>query len=258
MDATLGKSLAESGLADIEVSAWCLAPRVLVYFFPCKELAGRQTRLLAVADALSSVPGVLPGGVELLKPDFSQPEDEPEFKEGYVRPQVVADFLANGERLHHDFSISVKALPRCCEETEDEKELDRLLDEDDSAKVEPDDGNEDVELIPIPPPPVKKCDEVFLVLAYEYYDAIEKGDKTTEFRDYNEYYVRKLLSQPIQRVRFQRGYGGPGHPKPRQMTWTVKNIDLYNYETRESADPHEVPEGFVPTFIAIDLGERIR
>ena len=112
-------------------------------------------------------------------------------------------------------------------------------------------------LLPIPRPPAKLNPEVYLTMAYEPYDDIEKGEKTTEFREYNEYYVRKLLSQPLRTVRFQRGYGGPGHDAPRQMRWSVKDIDYYNINTGKSAPLDNVPEGFRPTHIAIDLDARI-
>lgn len=112
-------------------------------------------------------------------------------------------------------------------------------------------------LIPIPPPPKNVSDQIYLTMAYEYYDMIESGEKVTEFRRYTENWVKRLLSHPLKTVKFQRGYGGPGRPKPKQMVWTIKNIDLYNSMTRECAVPGKEPAGFIPDFIAIDLGERI-
>lgn len=112
-------------------------------------------------------------------------------------------------------------------------------------------------LIPIPPPPPDATDEAYLVLAYKYYDMIKSGEKTTEFRAYSPFWVMRLLSHPIKTVRFQRGYGGPGHPPPEQMVFKVKDIVLYEIETKKECPPDNPCEGILPTHIAIDLGERI-
>ena len=112
-------------------------------------------------------------------------------------------------------------------------------------------------LIEIPEPPKKASDEIFLTLAYRFYDAIEAGEKTTEYRDYTENWVKKLLTHPIRRVKFQRGYGGSGHDEPRQMTWEVAKISLYDSETGEKGDPLNPPAGILPDAIAIDLGKRL-
>ena len=113
-------------------------------------------------------------------------------------------------------------------------------------------------IIPVPPPPKSFSTEVFLVLRYDAYDAIKAGAKTTEFRDYNEYYVAKLLSHPIKTVRFQRGYGSRGGAKPEQMVWSVKAVSLYDEGTRKECRPGEEPEGFLASHITIDLDRRIR
>ena len=112
-------------------------------------------------------------------------------------------------------------------------------------------------LIPIPPPPKGATDEAYLTLDYKYYDMIKSGEKTTEFRDYSPTWVKRLLSHPIKTVRFQRGYGGPGHPPPEQMVYNVKAILLYEIGTRRECPADNPCEGIMPTHIAIDLGERI-
>lgn len=108
-------------------------------------------------------------------------------------------------------------------------------------------------LIPIPPPPKNASTEVYLPLRYEPYDQIEGGGKGTEFRAYTPHWVKALLSHPIKTVKFQRGYGAGA----RQMVWKVRNIELYDIESRKSANPRAVPEGFRPTHIAVDLGGRV-
>lgn len=114
-------------------------------------------------------------------------------------------------------------------------------------------------IIPIPPPSKSRPTELYLTMAYEPYDWIKSGEKVTEFREYCETWVKRILANrdTLKTVKFQRGYGGPGRPKPEQMIWTIKNIELYDIETRESSDPVNVKEGFVPTHIAIDLGVRM-
>ena len=145
-----------------------------------------------------------------------------------------------------------------CERRDQERErLEAMADDVLFAEDDGEDGEGDFEWLPIPPPPKKLNTEVYLTMAYEPYDWIEKGEKTTEFREYCEYYVKKLLSQPLKTVRFQRGYGGPGHDEPRQMRWTVAGIEYYDINSRQSAPIDNPPAGFRPTHIAIDLGERI-
>ncbi len=111
-------------------------------------------------------------------------------------------------------------------------------------------------IIPVPPPPKKSSDEVYLTLAYAPYDDIECGAKRTEYRDYTEHWVKMLLSRPVRTVRFQRGYGGRGHAEPDQMVWTVEKIWLMESWTGAKCEPDNIPEGFLPDVIAIDLGER--
>ncbi len=112
-------------------------------------------------------------------------------------------------------------------------------------------------IIPIPPPPKKCLDELYLTMAFEPYDQIKSGEKVTEFRQYNKTWVKRILSHPLKTVKFQRGYGGPGLPPPEQMVWSIKKIYLYEMDNKMEGDPWNPPEGIVPTFIAIDLGERI-
>lgn len=115
-------------------------------------------------------------------------------------------------------------------------------------------------IIPIPPPRKNAPSELYLTMAYEPYDQIKAGEKVTEFRRYTENWVKRILANPPKTIRFQRGYGGPGRPKPEQMVWTVKEngISLYELETRKSCDPWKLDvEGILPDFIAMDLGVRL-
>ena len=98
-----------------------------------------------------------------------------------------------------------------------------------------------------------KSGEGYFVLKGEFYDAIEAGRKTTEYRDLTP---RNLsLSIGIKTVKFQRGYGHPGQP-PKQMRYEVKSVRLMDADDRE-CDPYAIPPGFIATAIAIHLGKRI-
>lgn len=112
-------------------------------------------------------------------------------------------------------------------------------------------------IIDVPECPKKFNTEVYLPLAFEYYDQIEAGEKVTEFRKYTKNWVKRLLSHPIETVRFQRGYSDYGTGAVKQMTFRIKGVELYDSMTRRSCPADAIPEGFIPDFIAIDLGERL-
>ena len=98
-----------------------------------------------------------------------------------------------------------------------------------------------------------KSGEGYFVLKGEFYDAIEAGRKTTEYRDLTP---RNLsMSIGIKTVKFQRGYGHPGHP-PKQMRFEVASVRLMDASDHE-CDPYAIPPGFIATTIAIHLGKRI-
>lgn len=149
-------------------------------------------------------------------------------------------------------------------EKEWDEEQDRLDNDPEYAKKKQEEELEEKRkywreyLIPIPKPPKGATDEAYLTLDYKYYDMIKSGEKTTEFREYSPTWVKRLLSHPIKTVRFQRGYGGPGHPPPEQMVFNVKAVLLYEIGTRRECPADNPCEGIMPTHIAIDLGERIK
>ena len=98
-----------------------------------------------------------------------------------------------------------------------------------------------------------KTPDGYLVLAGEYYDKIESGEKTIEYRDFTEYNLKRSIG--LKTVRFNRGYGSKGKP-PKQMKYEVKKVVLMDGDGNE-CDPFNVPEDFWPTTIAIHLGENI-
>lgn len=98
-----------------------------------------------------------------------------------------------------------------------------------------------------------KTPDGYLVLAGEFYDAIEVGKKTVEYRDFTEYNIKRTIG--LKTVRFNRGYGSKGKP-PKQMQWEVKGVVLMDGDENE-CDPYNVPEDFWPVTIALLLGRRI-
>ena len=93
----------------------------------------------------------------------------------------------------------------------------------------------------------------YLVLAGQFYDEIEAGTKTVEYRDFSKYNLKRTIG--ITTVRFNRGYGHPGQP-PAQMRWEVEKVVFQDAADNE-CDPMTTPDGFVPVRIAIYLGKRI-
>ena len=95
-----------------------------------------------------------------------------------------------------------------------------------------------------------KTPDGYLVLRGEFYDLIESGKKTTEYRDFTEYNIKRTIG--LKTVRFNRGYvkNAP------QMKWEVKKVMLTDGGDLE-CDPFDVPKGFVPVTIAIHLGKRL-
>lgn len=98
-----------------------------------------------------------------------------------------------------------------------------------------------------------KTDDGYLVLAGEYYDDIESGEKICEFREISPYNLKRTIG--LKTIRLQRGYGHPGQP-PKKMRWTVEQVNLVD-DYGEECDPFNIPDGFAPTMIAIHLGKRV-
>lgn len=280
--------LAQRGLESLryDVVNW---EESLYFFFPREGCESFEKALVAIASemdkSLCPLLRLKKGSVEYAREEdyIDDDEDFDGDDEEAVSPEIAAlqakiaalpkfpiDVIdkrtSAGEPL-----IVVDVRKADCVETEEEKSWEAVANEQEKledmiAEIEEKEARLEQEeyerthpftLLPIPPPPKTRNTEVYLTMAYEPYDDIEKGEKTTEFREYSEYYVKKLLSQPIKTIRFQRGYGGPGHDAPRQMRWSVKNIEYYNINTGKSAQLDNVPEGFRPTHIAIDLDARI-
>ena len=95
---------------------------------------------------------------------------------------------------------------------------------------------------------------VYLPLRYGYYDMIERGDKTVESREYNENWVKRLLSPPnLKTVTFQRGYA-KGSDK---MVFEIAGIELADEDGSRRYKADAIPDMSRPSWILIRLGKRI-
>ena len=114
--------------------------------------------------------------------------------------------------------------------------------------------NEEVDVLTRHPLPFSSGDEFeykgkrIRVVGVDLFD-----EKKVEYRDFTEYNIKRTIG--LKTVRFNRGYGSKGRP-PKQMKWGVEKVVLLNCDDNE-CDPFNVPEGFLPTTIAIHLGKRI-
>lgn len=101
--------------------------------------------------------------------------------------------------------------------------------------------------------------EVYMTLAYQYYDAIARGEKLVEYRQFKPKWVNSLLSGNLKTVKFQRGY------TPQQMRWEVSFVgvvDIFGKEIRAfmpdgTMNPEGMSDSFYPQFIAVHLGKRV-
>lgn len=129
----------------------------------------------------------------------------------------------------------------------------------------------DEELDELPQPwmtAAAKTDEAFLILKGKFFRAIERGEKTAEFRALTEYYVDRLLpyGKPVKRVVFQLGYSTPDGSQPPQMEFEVDAVNLFSsYDGTEipavangrPVTRKDLPKGFHPTEYVLRLGKRI-
>lgn len=95
-----------------------------------------------------------------------------------------------------------------------------------------------------------KSPDGYLVLKAEFYNAIEAGEKTVEYRDFTEYNLKRTIG--LKTIRFNLGYAKDA----KRMRWEVKKVVLLDGDDNE-CDPFNVPDDFWPTTIAIHLGKRI-
>lgn len=102
----------------------------------------------------------------------------------------------------------------------------------------------------------------YVIVRKEFFDKIERGEKRSEYRDYNEYYVGKFLSHKISFIKLNLGYSG------KSMTFAIDGLSYLDSEGREEVPcykdngelnlENDLPSGFMPRYFKISLGKRVR
>jgi hypothetical protein len=90
-----------------------------------------------------------------------------------------------------------------------------------------------------------QSDNLFLILKGQWYYMIDYGIKKEEYRTYNEYWLKRLLSREYKTVTFQLGYS-----LKNRMVFELQKIDLGTGNPAWGGDQTE-------TFI-IKLGKRLK
>lgn len=134
------------------------------------------------------------------------------------------------------------------------------------AEIEEELGHEIGLGIPIPSGTISKTDTAFLTLKDDFFRAIESGQKTTEYRNFNQYYCDKFFATGIKKkfIKLNRGYlAGDAN----RMIFELAGIVLVSEDGREIAavdsnGKHitsfkQLPKGFIPISYGIKLGKRI-
>ncbi|MFV0626999.1 MAG: hypothetical protein ACK5N8_06605 [Alphaproteobacteria bacterium] len=80
-----------------------------------------------------------------------------------------------------------------------------------------------------------------IILKAEWFEKIENGSKTSEFREFKPYWITRLKKQPFKYIEFSLGYGG------RKMTFEIISISV----TRNKNDLN------LEKVFEIKLGEKI-
>lgn len=98
---------------------------------------------------------------------------------------------------------------------------------------------------------------VTLAVNAQVYDEFQNGWRDTEYRDYKEYYVKKLLVNPLKTLTLSRGYSKGIDTRIR---FDIVSVSLADKDRNEcgTVDADEIPEGFKPEYIAIHLKRQNR
>ena len=100
---------------------------------------------------------------------------------------------------------------------------------------------------------------IHLVLKREFFEAIARGEKTSEYRAVGPYWVQRI-NPSVKEVVFQLGYGTSGKPPPR-MRFRVKEVRLVD-SVHNKTIPYpvyegDIPKGFLACLFELKLGKRL-
>lgn len=103
----------------------------------------------------------------------------------------------------------------------------------------------------------------YVIMAKEFYEKVERGEKTNEYRDYNEYYVGKFLSHAISYIKLNLGYS-----TGKSMTFAIGGLSYLDAEGKTEVPCYkgngeltleaDLPSGFKPRYFKVALGKRVR
>lgn len=88
--------------------------------------------------------------------------------------------------------------------------------------------------------------ELILQLKKEWFDKINSGEKTHEYREFKDHWIKRIMNKHIDRVKFTLGYGN----KVPSMVFSVKSIYITNGKNTDLK---------IDKFVFdIELGERLK
>lgn len=134
------------------------------------------------------------------------------------------------------------------------------------AEIEAELGNEIGLGLPVPNRSKSKSDTAFMTIKDEFFREIERGRKTTEYRNLNQYYCDKFFSSGIKKkfLKLNRGYLSGDENR---MIFEIAGINLVSEDGREipAVDSNgkpicsysQLPKKFVPVAYGIKLGKRV-
>lgn len=88
--------------------------------------------------------------------------------------------------------------------------------------------------------------ELLLQLKKEWFNKISSGEKTHEYREFKEHWIKRIKNKDLDRVKFTLGYGN----KVPSMEFFIKKISIINGEKTDLKIDKPVYD--------IELGERIK
>lgn len=88
--------------------------------------------------------------------------------------------------------------------------------------------------------------ELLLQLKKEWFEKIDSGEKTHEYREFKDYWIKRIKKKDLDRVKFTLGYGN----KVPSMEFFIKKISIINGEKTDLKIDKLVYD--------IELGERIK
>lgn len=134
------------------------------------------------------------------------------------------------------------------------------------AEIEADLGSEIGLGLPSPSGSKSKSDTAFMTVKEQFFNEIESGKKTTEYRNLNQYYCDKFFSPGVKKkfLKLNRGYLTG---EKNRMVFEIAGINLVSEDGREipAVDENgklicsfsQLPKKFAPAAYGIKLGKRI-